>query len=98
VEDDTKAKLLVLFVPASGSVLAELKFPKGCEVESTKARGSVLAEVVNEKTESPLNYQTRKNKPNPGTQIPGDPARFHMVNKGGVGKEVEINRLKFSVS
>jgi hypothetical protein len=51
VLDSTKTKLLVLFQPASGATLAELKFPKGCKIESTLVTGSVLAEALNEKEE-----------------------------------------------
>jgi hypothetical protein len=95
VEDKTKTKLLVLFQPASGALLAELTFPKGCKFESTKVTGSVNAEVINEKTGNPVELpNTKEQAVSWELKFPKVQPVFIWLIKGGVGKEVETKALE----
>jgi hypothetical protein len=95
VEDKTKAKLLVLFQPASGTTLAELKFSKGCTTESTKVTGSFVTEVLTDPEEEAVELSTGAAEDGswllrlPETQ----PTAVWLV-KGGEGKEVELKGLE----
>jgi hypothetical protein len=94
VLDKTKVKLLTLFQPVSGSLLATLTFPKGCKVESTKVTGSVNAEVLNSKeeaitTSSPAVEEASGLLAFPATQ----PVHVWLI-KGGKGEEIETKALE----
>jgi hypothetical protein len=95
VEDKTKTKLLLLLQPASGSLFAELNFPKGCKFEAIPVAGSLLAAVINEKTGEPVEL------PNPKEQAKSWELGFPAIQpvdvwliKGGVGKEVETKEFE----
>jgi hypothetical protein len=93
VLDKTKTKLLVLFQPASGTLLAELTFPKGCKVEAIKVTGSVLAEALNEKEEEITTSSSKTQYKSGFLRFPKvQPIDFWLI-KGGVGKEVETKEL-----
>jgi hypothetical protein len=98
VEDKTKTKLLVLFQPASGSLLAELKFPAACKIPVAKVTGSVNAEVLNQK-EEPVELPSKKVQAKswllsfPAQQ----PVNIWLI-KGGVGKEVETKALEVNAT
>jgi hypothetical protein len=97
VQDKTKTKLLMSFEPASGSLLAELKFPKGCKIESTKMTGSFVTEVLTDPAEKPveLPFKTEQAKSwllkFPATQ----PVHLWLI-KGGKGEEVEAKPFEFA--
>jgi hypothetical protein len=94
VLDKTKVKLLTLFQPASGSLLAELKFPAGCKVETIKVTGSVLAEVLNEKEEAITTSSAKAQYKSGFLRFPSaQPVDIWLI-KGGVGKEVEAKALE----
>jgi hypothetical protein len=94
VLDKTKAKLLVLFQPATGSLLAELKFPSGCKVTTIKVTGSVLAEALNEK-EEPITTSSAKEQYKSGfLRFPTPQPVDIWLIKGGVGKEIEAKELE----
>jgi hypothetical protein len=94
VLDTTKTKLLVLFQPASGVLLAELAFPAGCKLEKLKVTGSVLAEALNAK-EEPITTSSAKELSETGfLKFPAaQPVDIWLI-KGGVGKEVEAKALE----
>jgi hypothetical protein len=95
VLDKTKAKLLVLFQPNSGSTLATLTFPKGCKVESTKVTGSVNAEVVNQKTEAPVETTSTKEQAESWwLRFPAAQPVHVWLIKGGKGEEIETKPLE----
>jgi hypothetical protein len=90
----THEKLLVLFQPASGTLLAELKFPTGCKLTSTKVSGSVLAEALNEKSEAITTSSSATQYKSGFLKFPAaQPADLWLI-KGGVGKEVEVKTLE----
>jgi hypothetical protein len=96
VEDKTKVKLLVFFTPASGSLLANLEFPKGCKIEATKVTGQVLAEVRTDNTEEKaIELPNEKIEARswllkfPATQ----PVDITLI-KEGVAKEIEVKPLQ----
>jgi hypothetical protein len=92
----TKTKLLVLFQPAVGATLAELKFPKGCKIESSKVAGSLVTEVLTDPAEKPVELPIKTEQAKswllklPATQ----PVDVWLI-KGGIGKEVEIKQFEF---
>jgi hypothetical protein len=95
VEDKTKTKLLVLFEPQSGATLAILTFPVSCKLKELKVTGSVLAEVINEKTGKPVEL------PNPHEQAISWELKFPEIQpvhvwliKGGTGTEIEAKPLE----
>jgi hypothetical protein len=98
VLDTTKTKLLVLFQPASGSLLTELKFPKGCKIEAAKVTGSVLAEVTtDETTEKPIETSSPKEqKESWNLRFPAAQPVDVWLIKGGTGKEVEAKALQIA--
>jgi hypothetical protein len=94
VLDKTKAKLLTLFEPASGSTLAELKFPTGCKVTSTKVTGSVNAEVLNSKEEEVTTSSPKELAESGLLRFPAaQPVHVWLV-KGGKGEEIETKPLE----
>jgi hypothetical protein len=95
VLDKTKVKLLTLFEPASGSLLATLEFPKGCKVETSKVTGSVNAEVINQKTEKPVETTSTKEQAESWwLKFPeAQPVHVWLI-KGGKGEEIETKALE----
>jgi hypothetical protein len=95
VEDKTKTKLLVLLEPASGTLLATLTFPKGCKIETLKLTGSILAEIINEKTGDPVELpNTHEQAKSWELRFPATQPVFIWLIKAGVGKEVEVKPLE----
>jgi hypothetical protein len=94
VLDKTKTKLLDLFQPASGSLLAELKFPKGCKIESTKVTGSVVGEALNETTKAPVETTSTKEQADSWLIHFGSQPAHVWLTKGGKGEEIEVKTLE----
>jgi hypothetical protein len=96
VLDKTKAKLLVLFQPVSGSTMAEINFPKGCKIESSKVTGSILAEALNEKEEAITTSSSKTQYKTEFFKLPKTQPVDIWLIKGGTGKEVEAKELEFA--
>jgi hypothetical protein len=89
----TKTKLLTLFQPASGSLLATLEFPKGCKFESTKVTGTVVGENLNSKKEAITTTSAKTQEESGLLSFPAtQPVEVWLV-KEGTGKEVENKGL-----
>jgi hypothetical protein len=95
VEDKTKTKLLVLFEPATGTLLAELTFPKPCKIEKAKVTGSVNAEVLTDPGEKVIELPNEKIEAKSWLLdfLSTQPVDIWLI-KGGVGKEVETKALE----
>jgi hypothetical protein len=94
VLDKTKTKLLVLFQPAAGTLLAEPKFPTGCKFESTKVTGSVLAEVLNSKEEAITTSSAKVEEESGLLKFPATQPVHVWLIKGGTGTEIEAKGLE----
>jgi hypothetical protein len=94
VLDKTKAKLLTLFQPASGLLLAELKFPSGCKITTDKVTGSFAAEALNEKEEAITTSSEATQYKTGFLRFPSTQPVDIWLIKGSVGKEVELKALE----
>jgi hypothetical protein len=93
LDSKTKTKLLTLFQPATGSLLATLKFPKGCKFEETKVTGTVVGEDLNTKEEAITTSSTKEQADSWLIDFPKvQPVEVWLVKKGE-GKEVENKAL-----
>jgi hypothetical protein len=93
VLDKTKTKLLTLFQPASGSLLASLTFPKGCKFEATKVTGTVVGEDQNSKGEAITTSSTPTEEESGLLKFPAAQPVDVWLTKEGAGKEVENKGL-----
>jgi hypothetical protein len=96
LDAETKTKLLALIEPASGSTFAEVKFPNGCKVESTKVTGTIVGRILNSKEEEVTTSSSKAQEESGLLRFPAtQPVEVWLV-KEGTGKEVENKELTAS--
>jgi hypothetical protein len=100
VLDKTKTKLLGLLKPASGTVLAELKFPAGCTVAATKVTGDLVGEwTTDTEAETPIEpAKPPEQAVSWNLRFPSVPIVHVWLVKEGRGKEVETGEIEASGS